>query len=59
MPKVRFIGAEPSIVPFLNRNVEPDEVVNLTDEQYAAREWEVPDVWTVVADKPSKNNTED
>jgi hypothetical protein len=49
MPQVRFVGPEPVVVPFLGRSVDPDEVVNLSDEQFAARDWDIPGSWDVVA----------
>lgn len=59
MPQVRFIGSEPVSVPFLGRIVEVDEVVNLTDEQFEARDWDIPGSWDVVAVKTVNKSKED
>ena len=45
MPQVRYVGPEPAIVPFINRTVEVDELIEITDEQFAARDWDIPGVW--------------
>lgn len=57
MPQVRFVGAETVVVPFLNRTVDPDEVVNLSDEQFEARDWDIPGSWeTVTTSNKSKED---
>ena len=55
MPQVRYIGDEPVIVPFIGRAVDVDEVVTVTDEQFAAREWEIPGSWEVISTAPKKS----
>jgi len=56
MPQVRFVGPEPVVVPFLGRSVDPDEVVNLSDEQFTARDWDIPGSWDVVTTAKSKED---
>ena len=54
MASVRFLGDEPHIVPVLDRIVEPDELVTVPDDVFAAHAWG--DLWEVVTDStPTKD----
>jgi hypothetical protein len=54
MPQVRYVGPEPVNVPFIGRDVEVDELITITDEQFTAREWDIPGSWEIVTTPTTK-----
>lgn len=50
MATLRFVADEPHDVPLLGRTVAPDELVEVSDDVFASREW--PEAqWAVVSEK--------
>lgn len=39
MAKIRFVGDEPRVVPLLDREVIPDELIEIPDAVFAQYEW--------------------
>lgn len=59
MAKVRFIGAEPHIVPELgDRPIEPDEIVTVPDSRWEGYVCQ-PHLWESIEEPPPAEDAED
>ncbi len=54
MPQVRNVGPDPVSVPFIGQTVEVDELITITDEQFTARDWDIPGQWEIVTTPTTK-----